>query len=195
MVVHPCIPETHRQATEEMSNYLIEDLIRKKRDGRSLNRTEIRAFVEAVSTETVSDAQIAAFCMAVWFQGMDLSEQMELTLSMRDSGEVLQWSHLDGPVLDKHSTGGVGDLVSLVLGPALAACGAHVPMISGRGLGHTGGTIDKLESIPGFDVSPPVEKFQRLVQDNGIAIIVRLRSSSGGYIAGGGGDSPMWIPL
>jgi thymidine phosphorylase len=95
---------------------------------------------------------------------------------MRDSGEVLQWNHLDGPVLDKHSTGGVGDLVSLVLGPVAAACGACVPMISGRGLGHTGGTIDKLESIPGFDTSLAVEKFQRLVQDNGVAIIGQTRA-------------------
>ncbi len=150
--------------------YLIEDLIRKKRDGLTLNEAEIRAFVEGVSTETISNAQIAAFTMAVWFQGLDLSEQMALTLSMRDSGEVLSWNHLNGPVLDKHSTGGVGDLVSLVLGPVAAACGAFVPMISGRGLGHTGGTIDKLESIPGFDTSLAVDKFQRLVQANGIAI-------------------------
>ena len=156
--------------------YLIEDVIRKKRDGLALNDAEIRALVEGVSTETISDAQIAAFTMAVWFQGMNLAEQMALTLSMRDSGEVLQWNHLNGPVLDKHSTGGVGDLVSLVLGPVAAACGAFVPMISGRGLGHTGGTIDKLESIPGFDTSPAVEKFQRLVQTNGVAIIGQTRT-------------------
>jgi thymidine phosphorylase len=154
-----------------MTMYLIEDLIRKKRDGLPLNGPEISAFVEEVSAQTVSDAQIAAFCMAVWFQGMNLPETLALTTSMRDSGEVLQWDRLEAPVLDKHSTGGVGDLVSLVLGPVIAACGAHVPMISGRGLGHTGGTVDKLESIPGFDARPAVDKFQRLVQVNGVAII------------------------
>lgn len=159
-----------------MATYLIENLIRTKRDGLTLGSAEIEAFVQAVSTDSASNAQIAAFCMAVWFQGLDLSEQMALTLSMRDSGEVLQWNHDDGPVLDKHSTGGVGDLVSLVLGPIVAACGARVPMISGRGLGHTGGTIDKLESIPGFDTSLSVEKFQRLVQNNGIAIIGQTRT-------------------
>ena len=150
--------------------YLIEELILKKRDGLSLDGAEIKFFVEGVTADTVSDAQIAAFAMAVWFQGLDLSEQMALTLAMRDSGEVLRWNQLDGPVLDKHSTGGVGDLVSLILGPLVAACGAYVPMISGRGLAHTGGTLDKLESIPGLTTSLTVEKFQRLVQANGIAI-------------------------
>src|SRR5210317_802360 len=101
--------------------YLIEDLILKKRDGISLNEAEIGAFVQAVTAEEVSDAQIAAFTMAVWFQGLDLFEQKALTLAMRDSGEVLRWQPLDGPLLDKHSTGGVGDLVSLVLGPLAAA--------------------------------------------------------------------------
>jgi len=151
--------------------YLTEELILKKRDGLRLDKGEIRAFVEGVSAETVSNAQIAAFAMAVWFQGMDLSEQTALTLAMRDSGRVLQWNRLDGPVLDKHSSGGVGDLVSLVLGPVIAACGAYVPMISGHGLGHTGGTLDKLESIPGFNTRLGVEQFQQLVQSNGVAII------------------------
>ena len=150
--------------------YLIEELILKKRDGLSLDGAEIKFFVEGVTADSVSDAQIAAFAMSVWFQGLDLSEQMALTLAMRDSGEVLRWNQLDGPVLDKHSTGGVGDLVSLILGPLVAACGAYVPMISGRGLAHTGGTLDKLESIPGLTTSLAVEKFQRLVQANGIAI-------------------------
>ena len=112
--------------------YLIEELILKKRDGLSLDGAEIKFFVEGVTADSVSDAQIAAFAMSVWFQGLDLSEQMALTLAMRDSGEVLRWNQLDGPVLDKHSTGGVGDLVSLILGPLVAACGAYVPMISGR---------------------------------------------------------------
>lgn len=151
--------------------YLIQELIEKKRDGVALAADEIAAFVQGVTAQTVSDAQIAAFAMAVWFRGMDLDELKSLTLAMRDSGEVLRWPELGGPVLDKHSTGGVGDLVSLVLGPVIAACGGFVPMISGRGLGHTGGTLDKLESIPGFSTSIAIDLFQQLVQANGIAII------------------------
>jgi len=151
--------------------YLTQELIAKKRDGVALAADEIAAFVQGVTAQTVSDAQIAAFAMAVWFRGMDQGELKSLTLAMRDSGEVLRWRELGGPVLDKHSTGGVGDLVSLVLGPVVAACGGFVPMISGRGLGHTGGTLDKLESIPGFSTSIAIDKFQQLVQANGIAII------------------------
>jgi thymidine phosphorylase len=150
---------------------LAEELILKKRDGLTLSAEEIISFVEGISNHQVSDAQIAAFTMATWFRGMSLEELMALTLAMRDSGEVLAWADLDGPVLDKHSTGGVGDLVSLVLGPIVASCGAYVPMISGRGLGHSGGTLDKLESIPGFDTLPGVKKFQQLVRDHRIAII------------------------
>ncbi|MFC1689713.1 thymidine phosphorylase [Pseudomonadota bacterium] len=150
---------------------LAEDIILKKRDGLSLTQAEIRAFIDGVSRHTVSDAQIAAFAMATFFNGMNLDEERDLTLAMRDSGTVLTWENLDGPVLDKHSTGGVGDLVSLLLGPIVASCGAYVPMISGRGLGHTGGTLDKLDSIPGFDTLPGRERFQQLVRENGIAII------------------------
>ena len=150
---------------------LAEELILKKRDGLTLSAEEIISFVEGISNHLVSDAQIAAFTMATWFRGMSLEEQMALTLAMRDSGEVLAWAGLDGPVLDKHSTGGVGDLVSLILGPIVASCGAYVPMISGRGLGHSGGTLDKLESIPGFDTLPGVERFQQMVRDHRIAII------------------------
>jgi thymidine phosphorylase len=150
---------------------LTQEVIARKRDGMTLEESEIRALVEGVSAGSVSDAQIAAFAMAVWFQGLDIAEQMALTLAMRDSGETLKWGGLNGPLLDKHSTGGVGDLVSLVLGPLLAACGAFVPMISGRGLGHTGGTLDKLESIPGFHTTPDVAQFQDLVKKNGVAII------------------------
>jgi thymidine phosphorylase len=150
---------------------LAEDIILKKRDGLSLSKAEIVAFIAGISNHSVSDAQIAAFTMATWFNGMSLDEERELTLAMRDSGEVLAWNNLDGPVLDKHSTGGVGDLVSLLLGPIVASCGAYVPMISGRGLGHTGGTLDKLDSIPGFDTQPERGRFQQLVRDNGIAII------------------------
>lgn len=151
--------------------HLAEEIILKKRDGARLDASELNALVGGISSGAVSDAQIAAFAMATWFRGMDVEEQMALTLAMRDSGEVLRWPGLDGPVLDKHSTGGVGDLVSLVLAPIVASCGAYVPMISGRGLGHTGGTLDKLESIPGFHVSPGIQDFQNLVRRNGLAII------------------------
>lgn len=150
---------------------LVEDLIQKKRDGLQLSRDEISSFIEGITSGCVTDAQIAAFTMATWFRGMSHDEQMALTLAMRDSGKVLTWRGLDGPVLDKHSTGGVGDMVSLILGPIVASCGAYVPMISGRGLGHTGGTLDKLESIPGFNVRPGIERFQQLVRDQHIAII------------------------
>ena len=151
--------------------HLVQELILKKRDGLALNKAEIDSFVAGVSSNEVSDAQIAAFTMATWFTGMCLDEQMALTLAMRDSGTVLRWEGLDGPVLDKHSTGGVGDMVSLLLGPIVASCGAYVPMISGRGLGHTGGTLDKLEAIPGFNTFPGIERFQKLVREQGIAII------------------------
>jgi thymidine phosphorylase len=148
-----------------------ENFIRKKRDRAQLSADEIRQFAEGVRDGSVSDAQIAAFTMATWFTGMTVEEQSLLTLAMRDSGRVLSWSGLDGPVLDKHSTGGVGDLVSLVLGPIIAACGGFVPMISGRGLGHTGGTLDKLESIPGFTTALDIERFTGLVRSNGLAIV------------------------
>ena len=147
------------------------ELIQKKRDGHALTDEEIRTLIEGVSNQSVSDAQIAAFAMAVWFRGMDLAEQRSLTLAMRDSGTRLSWAGLDGPVLDKHSTGGVGDLVSLILAPLVAACGGYVPMISGRGLGHTGGTLDKLESIPGFDTRLGKDRFQQLVRKLGLSII------------------------
>jgi len=150
---------------------LAEDLIQKKRDGHPLSQAEIQSFIEGVSSGAITDAQIAAFTMATWFRGMSRGEQMALTLAMRDSGTVLDWQGLDGPVLDKHSTGGVGDMVSLILGPIVASCGAYVPMISGRGLGHTGGTLDKLESIPGFNARPGTERFQQLVRNQHIAII------------------------
>jgi thymidine phosphorylase len=161
----------YQASFEEKPMYLTQELIAKKRDGVALGADEIAAFVQGVTAQTVSDAQIAAFAMAVWFRGMDLGELKALTIAMRDSGEILRWRELGGPVLDKHSTGGVGDLVSLVLGPVVAACGGFVPMISGRGLGHTGGTLDKLASIPGFSTSIAIDQFQRLVQTNGIAII------------------------
>ncbi len=136
-----------------------------------LGAAEIQQFVQDVTDGSVTDAQLGAFTMAVCQQGMSMAEQAALTLAMRDSGRTLDWSNLDGPVLDKHSTGGVGDLVSLVLAPLVAACGAYVPMISGRGLGHTGGTLDKLESIPGFRVKLGLEEFRSVVNRAGLAII------------------------
>ena len=148
-----------------------EENIQKKRDGEALSGLELSAFVEGVSDGVVSDAQIAAFTMATWFNGMQAGETTALTLAMRDSGKVLDWPDLDGPVLDKHSTGGVGDMVSLLLGPVVAACGGYVPMISGRGLGHTGGTLDKLESIPGFQTSVGTGRLGKLLRTTGIAII------------------------
>ena len=149
---------------------LPEELIKAKRDGQELAEDALRDFVNGIARGHVSDAQIGAFAMAVYFQGMSMKEQSLLTLAMRDSGRTLHWPDLDGPVLDKHSTGGVGDLVSLVVAPMLAACGAFIPMISGRGLGHTGGTLDKLESIPGFNVNPSQHTFIETVREAGLAI-------------------------
>ncbi|MCV6600504.1 MAG: thymidine phosphorylase, partial [Cohaesibacter sp.] len=114
---------------------LAQEIIRTKRDGGRLGKDEIQFFVDGITSGAVSEGQISALAMAVYFQGMELDERVALTLAMRDSGAVLDWSELNGPVVDKHSTGGVGDNVSLMLAPALAACGAYVPMISGRGLG------------------------------------------------------------
>lgn len=147
------------------------EIIRRKRDGEALPDAAIRRFVDGVTDGVVEDAQLGAFLMAVFLQGMNEAEQAALTLAMRDSGEVMRWPDLDGPVLDKHSTGGVGDLVSLVLAPLVAACGGYVPMISGRGLGHTGGTLDKLESIPGFDVMPERARFEAIVREAGFAMV------------------------
>ncbi len=150
---------------------LPQEIIRRKRDGAVLRPEEIREFVAGIVSGAVSDAQAAAFAMAVFFRGMNAAESVALTLAMRDSGRVMEWRDLAGPVLDKHSTGGVGDKVSLVLAPILAACGAFVPMISGRGLGHTGGTLDKLDSIPGYDTRPGTERFRRVVAEAGCAIV------------------------
>lgn len=152
---------------------LPQELIRLKRDGQALPGEEIQAFIQGIADERISDAQIGAFSMAVFLNGMNREEVVALTTATRDSGHVMQWDSLNlpGPIVDKHSTGGVGDLVSLVLGPWVAACGAFVPMISGRGLGHTGGTLDKLESIPGYDPYPAPERFGRVVKSTGVAII------------------------
>jgi thymidine phosphorylase len=160
-----------------MVDFLPQEIIRKKRDGLALSAGEISAFINGIArdevTERVSEGQIAAFAMAVYFQGMNREEGVALTCAMRDSGRVLNWTSLNlpGPIVDKHSTGGVGDVVSLMLGPMVAACGGFVPMISGRGLGHTGGTLDKLDSIPGYLTNITNDKFQAVVRDVGVAII------------------------
>jgi thymidine phosphorylase len=153
--------------------WLPQESIRRKRNGERLDAGELVAFARGLADGSVSEGQAAAFAMAVYFRGMDARECADLTFAMRDSGDVYDWraAALPGPVLDKHSTGGVGDLVSLPLGPMLAACGAFVPMISGRGLGHTGGTLDKLEAIPGYRVRPGRRPFERTVRDCGVAII------------------------
>ncbi|MFL9870768.1 thymidine phosphorylase [Paraburkholderia megapolitana] len=153
--------------------FLTQEIIRKKRDRQPLNEAEIAAFVRGVTDGSVSEGQVAAFAMAVFFNDMSIAERVAMTLAQRDSGQVLGWRDLElpGPVLDKHSTGGVGDLTSLLLGPMVAACGGFVPMISGRGLGHTGGTLDKLSSIPGYNVMPDTDAFRRVVRDVGVAII------------------------
>ena len=153
--------------------FLPQELIRKKRDGASLNEAEIGFLVQGISDGSLTDAQLGAFAMAVFKCGMSMNERVDLTRHMMNSGDTLQWSQLelDGPVVDKHSTGGVGDKISLMLAPIVAACGGYVPMVSGRGLGHTGGTLDKLESIPGYDGTPNNSKFQSLVKKVGCAII------------------------
>ncbi|BBB58369.1 thymidine phosphorylase [Undibacterium sp. KW1] len=152
---------------------LAQELIRKKRAGLALDQAEIQALVTGMVDGSITDAQLGAFCMATCFQGMTAAEGAALTLAMRDSGNVLRWDEMDlpGPVVDKHSTGGVGDLVSLVLAPMVVACGGIVPMISGRGLAHTGGTQDKLEAIPGYCTTPDLARFRRVVRDCGMAII------------------------
>ncbi|WP_113157591.1 thymidine phosphorylase [Agrobacterium tumefaciens] len=148
-----------------------QEIIRRKRDGLPLAPQEIAAFIEALSKDGISEGQAAAFAMAVFFRGMNRDEMVALTLAMRDSGDVLSWNDIGRPVADKHSTGGVGDNISLMLAPIVAACGLAVPMISGRGLGHTGGTLDKLEAIPGYDVMPDEALFRRTVKTVGCAII------------------------
>ncbi|WP_189338045.1 thymidine/pyrimidine-nucleoside phosphorylase [Halomonas elongata] len=152
---------------------LPQEAIRAKRDGQALDAAAIGELVAGIADGSLGDAQIGALAMAIFLNGMNATETVALTEAVRDSGDVLDWTALDlpGPVIDKHSTGGVGDVVSLILGPWVAACGGHVPMISGRGLGHTGGTLDKLESIPGYSVTPDTATFRRLVKDVGVAII------------------------
>ena len=146
------------------------EVIRRKRDGAALSADEIGFLVAGITDGGLSDAQVGALAMALFLRGMEAGERVALTTAMRDSGTVLAWD-LDRPVADKHSTGGVGDKVSLILAPVLAACGAAVPMISGRGLGHTGGTLDKLDSIPGYVSTPSTEVLRRVVRHAGCAIV------------------------
>jgi thymidine phosphorylase len=156
----------------------VPELIRRKRDGGELTDEEIGFLVSGIADESLSDAQVGALAMAILLRGMTRAETVALTGAMTRSGEVLDWSDagLPGPALDKHSTGGVGDKVSLLLAPIVAACGGAVPMISGRGLGHTGGTLDKLDSIPGYDTAPDADKFRRAVAGAGCAIVGQTAS-------------------
>lgn len=147
------------------------DVIRKKRDGHALDRDEVRAFVRAAADGSWPEYQLAALLMAIWLRGMNTEETAWLTRAMADSGTCLDLSDLPGPVVDKHSTGGVGDKTSLILAPLAAACGVYVPMMSGRGLGHTGGTLDKLESIPGFRVGLNLDEFRQVLRKTGMALI------------------------
>ncbi|MCA0422937.1 MAG: thymidine phosphorylase [Proteobacteria bacterium] len=152
---------------------LPQEIIRKKRDNKALSGEDIALFIRGLVSGSVTEMQASALAMAIFFNGMTRDEAVALTLAMRDSGTVLDWrgENLPGPILDKHSTGGVGDNVSLLLGPAVAACGGFVPMISGRGLGHTGGTLDKLDSIPGYTTQPDNALFRKVVRGVGCAII------------------------
>ena len=147
------------------------DVIKKKRDGGVLSAEEIRAFVEGYTNGSIPDYQAAALCMAIYFRGMNDEETTELTLAVRDSGEKLDVSGIKGLRVDKHSTGGVGDKTSLVVAPIVASLGLTVAKMSGRGLGHTGGTVDKLEAIPGFCTDLAVSEFERIVNETGIAIV------------------------
>ena len=152
---------------------LAQEIIRKKRSGEALQEPEIRFLIEGMLSGQVTESQMSAFAMAVFFQDMTPEECQFLTACLQHSGTTLDWSTmgLPGPVVDKHSTGGVGDKVSLMLAPMLAACGVFVPMISGRGLGHSGGTLDKMESIPGYDCQPNVTQLQKVVAEIGCAIV------------------------
>ncbi|TAJ26086.1 MAG: thymidine phosphorylase [Reyranella sp.] len=152
---------------------LPQEIIRRKRDGHELTAEEIGFIVRGIHDGSLSEGQVAAFAMTVFFRGATVAERVALTLGLARSGIMLDWSDLQlpGPVIDKHSSGGVGDKVSLMLAPIVAACGAFVPMISGRGLGHTGGTLDKLSSISGYNVQPDIETFRKVVREVGCAVI------------------------
>ena len=149
-----------------------QEIIKTKRNGNSLSQAEIQQFVRGLTDDSFSEGQVAALAMAIYLNGMSVDEIVALTLAMRDSGTVLNWQgKLNGPVVDKHSTGGVGDKVTLMLAPMVAACGAYMPSIAGRGLGHTGGTVDKLETIPGYSCTQSLEKIQQLLPQLGCVIV------------------------
>ncbi len=152
---------------------LFTNVIRKKRDGGELSDAEIQFFVDGLADSSLPVEQVSSLAMAIFLNSMSFEEAGKLTIAMAKSGTVLDWSrsNLDGPVVDKHSTGGVGDKVSFLLAPIAAACGCYVPMISGRGLGHTGGTTDKAESIPGYNATPDFDTFRKTVSKIGCAII------------------------
>ena len=149
-----------------------QEIIKTKRNGGNLSQAEIKQFVRGLTDDSFSEGQVAALAMAIYLNGMQTDEIVALTLAMRDSGTVLNWQgKLNGPVVDKHSTGGVGDKVTLMLAPMVAACGAFMPSIAGRGLGHTGGTVDKLETIPGYSCTQSLEKIQQLLPQLGCIIV------------------------
>ncbi|MDP5136790.1 thymidine phosphorylase [Rheinheimera baltica] len=149
-----------------------QEIIKTKRNGGQLNPAEISQFVRGLTDDSFSEGQVAALAMAIYLNGMNVDEIVALTLAMRDSGTVLNWQgKLNGPVVDKHSTGGVGDKVTLMLAPMVAACGAFMPSIAGRGLGHTGGTVDKLETIPGYSCTQPLDKIEQLLPQLGCVIV------------------------
>lgn len=149
-----------------------QEIIKTKRNGQVLSRAEIQQFVQGLTDDSFSDSQAAALAMAIYLNGMTVPETVALTLAMRDSGTVLNWQgKLNGPVVDKHSTGGVGDKVTLMLAPMVAACGAYMPSIAGRGLGHTGGTVDKLEAIPGYSCTQSLSRIQQLLPELGCIIV------------------------
>ncbi len=152
---------------------LMTNVIRRKRDGGTLSAEEIAFFVAGLADGRIPAEQVSALAMAVFLRGMEFDEAAELTGRMAASGTMLEWDPdaLGGPVADKHSTGGVGDKVSFLLAPIVAACGGYVPMISGRGLGHSGGTLDKIDSIPGYESTPDLERFRKVVAEVGCAII------------------------
>jgi pyrimidine-nucleoside phosphorylase len=147
------------------------DLIMKKRNGGKLTENEIRFFVKGVTDESIPDYQASAFLMAVYFRGMDDEETMLLTREMMNSGKVMRYDDLDDYIVDKHSTGGVGDKTTIILAPMVVACGGRIASIAGRGLGHTGGTVDKLESIKGFTVDISVDEFYKAIREVGCALI------------------------